>query len=292
MDALCRRFAISEDDYHADQLPDWVGGGPTLSNSIAKVLLDRSPAHAYTQHPRFGAARKDSAVFDAGRLAHKLVLGKGAEVAVVDAPDWKTKAAQTTRDEARANGQIPALRGAYDAAVEAAQIVRAKLARLGIVLSGESEVQLAWQETRPHGLVWCRGMLDHLVVQGDRATIYDLKTTRDAKPFAASNSIVRYGYDTQRAAYSRALELLCPHIRPSAIDFVFIFAETEAPHAVTAGRLDDVLRDRGEERWCQAVDTWDECLRYGTWPEYVNSIVELAAPPWMSGDIEIGFEEG
>jgi hypothetical protein len=284
------RIHISEDDYHADQLGQEYG--PSLSNSIAKVLLDKSPAHAYAQHPRLGGVRKDSTkTFDAGKLAHKLILGKGAELLVVDAKDWKKKAAQTARKEARASGKIPALVGDYKTATKAAQVVREKLARLGIDLVGESELQVTWEERRPHGGVRCRGMLDHVELPGGRAVIYDLKTTRDSKPSAISNSVIRYGYDTQRAAYTRALEQLYPGLGPADVDFMFIFAETVEPFAVTVGRLDDVLRERGEERWVRAVDIWDECLRFDAWPEYASSIVEIAAPPWMHADIEIGYEE-
>lgn len=294
MDARATRFAISEDDYHADKLPEPLGATPSLSNSLAKVLLDKSPAHAYSAHPRLGGAGREwpasmLATFDRGKLAHKLLLGKGAEIVVVDAEDWKTKAAREARDQARAEGKIPALRAPYEEAVKAAPIIRDKLAAMGVVLDGESEVQVAWHE-RWADPVLCRGMLDHLRVEGRRATIYDLKTTRDAKPAAVSNSVVRYGYDTQRAAYSHAIEYLLG-IEPSKIDFVFIFAEVAPPYAVLVGRLDATLHARGEERWSQAVDVWADCLRTGVWPEYAREIVEIEAPPWMSADLQIGFEE-
>jgi len=290
------RFSVPEDDYHADKLPEPIGGVPSLSNSLAKVLLDRSPAHAYSAHPRLGGAGREwpaatLATFDRGKLAHKLLLGKGAEIVVVDAEDWKTKAAREARDQARAAGKIPALRAPYDEAVKAAPIICDKLAACGVVLDGESEVQVAWHE-RIADPVLCRGMLDHLVFDARKrtATVYDLKTTADAKPESVSRSVVRYGYDTQRAAYSHAIEYLLG-LEPAKIDFVFIFAETAPPYAVLPGRLDATLHARGEERWSQAVDVWADCLRTGVWPEYARSIVEIEAPPWMSGDIQIGFEE-
>lgn len=292
---LCERIDITEDDYHADQLPAWAGTGPSLSNSIAKIILDKSPAHAHARHPKLGGAPEEPRslqTFDRGKLAHKLLLGKGAEIVVVDADAWTTKAAREVRDEARAAGKIPALRGAYDTAVQAADIVRAKLAKRGLILSGESEVQVVWHEQRIEQPVLCRGMMDHVIIdeREDRATIIDLKTTRSAAPVACSNSIVSYGYDTQRAAYTRALERLHPELA-GRIDFVFIFAETAAPFAVTHGQLNDVLRQRGEERWPNAVDAWADCLRWNQWPEYVDSAVEFVEPSWMgAADIDISFE--
>ena len=84
-----QRIDITEEDYHADKLPDWCTG-PSLSNSMAKILLDKSPAHAYAAHPRLGGAGRvlpasTLQTFDAGKLAHKLLLGRGAEVVVIDA---------------------------------------------------------------------------------------------------------------------------------------------------------------------------------------------------------------
>lgn len=289
-DNLARRLDITEDDYHADALPEWAGSTPSLSNSIAKVLLDKSPAHAYSKHPKLGGVRTHSALFDAGKLAHKLLLGKGPDVEVVEERDWRKMTAQNARDAARALGRIPALRDDYDEAVVAADVVRGKLAKLGIVLDGESEVMVTWHEQRATP-VRCRGMLDHVIMRDGRAMIWDLKTTRDASPRGASNSIVRYGYDTQRAAYTRAWAALNPELRIADIGFGFIFAETEPPYAVTCGRLDEILRERGEERWIQAVDLWADCLRFNQWPEYASSVVEFAAPHWIGGDIEIGFEE-
>lgn len=288
MAAKGERLFISEEDYHADKLPAFAGDKPRLSNSIAKVLLDRSPAHAATSHPKMGGVRVESDRFDAGKLWHKLVLGKGAEIVPIDASDWRTQAARQARDETRAAGKIPALMADYERAVAGSAAVVKKLSDRGILLSGESEVGLAWCEERDVP-VWCRGLLDHLIIEGDRATIYDLKTG-SAHPQSISHSVVRWSYDTQRAAYSRAVEAVFG-IRPSKIDFVFLFAEMAEPFAVTAGRLDPVLTARGEERWCQAVDLWAECIRLDRWPEYTNGIIEIAAPPWMSGDIQIGFEE-
>lgn len=288
------RLGITEVDYHSDKLP-FEDRRPSLSNSIAKVLLDKSPAHAHAMHPRLGGARDlvhtpaTLDTFDKGKLAHALLLGAGPEIVVIDADDWRTKQAQEARAEVRAQGGIPVLRAVHADALVACEVWRKKLARRGIHLCGESEVKVAWLEltTDP---VLCRGMLDHLIIADGRATIIDVKKTRDARPLALSNAVVRYGYDTQRAAYSRAIHEL-HGIAYSAIDFVFLFLEDVPPYAVVAGRLDSTLHARGEERWDQAVTVWRECLRTDTWPEYSDTTIEIAAPGWMAGDMEIGFEE-
>ena len=58
--------------YHRDD----VGcDAPTLSASIASLLLRDSPRHAYAAHPKLGGhPRDDSETFDLGTAAHAYLL--------------------------------------------------------------------------------------------------------------------------------------------------------------------------------------------------------------------------
>lgn len=262
--------------YHADPAPE-----PSLSASIANVLLKRSPLHAWQAHPRLGGGDGADATpaQDRGSLIHKLVLGKGAEVEIIEAKDFKTKAAQQARDEARARGHIPALERVYEDAVEAATTILVRLADHGVQLTGQSEAAVLWQAESKHGPVWCRSMFDHVLI--DRGTIYDLKSTRDARAEACGRHAVDYGYDVQRAAYVRALETLRPELA-GRVELVFLFVELEPPYAVTVGPLDGVLRERGERRWCRAVETWATCMRTGEWNADGYGRAYIEAPPWLA----------
>lgn len=277
----CRRLDITDEAYFADPCER-----PSLSNSLAKVLLDKSPRHAWQVHPRLGAApREDSKTFDRGHLVHKLVLGKGADITVVEAKDWRTKGAQEQRDEAYAAGRIPVLVADLAGAEEAASAIAGTLARQGLRLSGESEVKLTWLEEVPgHDDVHARGMVDHLVVGKASATIVDLKTSRSAHPRACAAHVVEYGYDTQRAAYTCAVETLLPELA-GRVDFVFVFAEVEPPYAVTTGRLDGVLCERGRRRWDTAVELWAQCLAADSWPTYADRPITIEAPSWVLGSL-------
>lgn len=274
--------ALAEADYHADPCAT-----PSLSSSIAKVMIDRSPAHAWQAHPKLGATpRAPTATMDRGSLIHRLVLGAGASVARIDADSYRTKAAQAARDEARAAGRIPVLAHDLEAATDAAVAIRENIARQGIDLDGRSEVSCTWQEQAVHGPIWCRSRFDHLVES--RATILDIKTTRSAHPNACARQVIDYGYDIQRAAYVRALERARPDLA-GRVRFVFIFVETEPPYAAVPAQLDAMLREYGERRWQRAVETWSQCLHTGYWPAYSTEPVRLAAPPWLMARIE---EEG
>lgn len=284
---IAKRIDVSEDEYHAD--PCEV---PSLSYSMAKVLLSKSPAHAWHTHPKLGKAKKkDSDRFDLGHLAHKLILGKGRDVVIIDADDWRTKAAKEARDAARAARKIPALRSNYDNALAAAEAWKSRLDRLGISLSGESEVQIAWQVLSKRGLLWARAMVDHVVVGERFATLYDFKSCDSAHPRACSANIVRHAYDVQAAAYTSAFETLMPQYA-GRTNFVFLFGETEAPYMLTPGELDAMLREHGERGWVKAVDDFaDNSLTDGEWRGYTDRIIRFEAPGWLLAEQEREYDD-
>ena len=251
---------------------------PSLSASIAKVIDDASPLHAWTRHPRLGGiSRKPTKAMDNGSLSHALLLGQGKDVEVIDAADYRTKAAQQARDAATEAGKLPVLVGAYATAKEAADTLRQRFSDKGIVLDGESELSAFWTERLLDGTeVQCRGMIDHLTLP----RIVDLKSTKSAKPDACRRAIENYGYAIQHAAYVSAVE----HIRPDLagrVDFVFAFYETEPPFDVVPVRLPGAFRELGARAWKRSVETWERCLRANKWPGYVSGIIEVEPSPWM-----------
>lgn len=301
-----RRLEVTTADYLADPAPE-----PSLSSSIAKLLLDRSPAHARLAHPKLGGlAAMSTAATDLGTLIHRYVLGKGAEVEPIDADDFRTKAAQQARDRARQQGRLPVLARVAGVAVAAAACIRRELERVGVVLDGESEVAILWQEkaTMPPlaaqadvdpalfataaavtgmtpswtdpGPIWARAMLDHVVERDGMLRVYDLKTIHCAHPDDCTKSAINYGYDIQQEAYTRAAERLWPEYE-GRVEFRFLFAETDPPHAVTVAQLDATMRERGRRRWREAVEIWSRCLHTDTWPGYAQEPVTLWSPGWL-----------
>lgn len=296
-------------EYLADPAPQ-----PSLSSSIAKVLLERSPAHARLVHPRLGGQRSESTdATDMGSLIHRLVLGKGSELAVVDAGDWRTARAREQRAEARTAGRIPVLAPLLESASFASRAILSGLDRVGIELDsqrGESEVPLLWQEQatmsplaqradsdpalwataaavtgiEPHWEtpppIWARGMLDHVRRADGRMHVYDLKTCESAHPDACMRAVARFSYDIQAHAYTRAAELVWPEYE-GRVSFSFLFVEVEPPYAVTVAQLDGIMRERGRRRWNQAVELWSRCLHTDTWPGYATEPVTLESPGWL-----------
>lgn len=271
---LARILDCSIDEYYADPC-----AVPSLSSSIAKVLVTKSPRHAWTQHPRLGNTRDESsAAQDEGSLIHKLVLGKGADVVIVEADDFRTKAAREQRDEAIALGKLPVIARKYESAVAISNTLKANLlTEYGIRLDGESEVAFEFQEQGEEGLVTCRCMMDHVKISEGR--IYDVKKIHSAHPRVCGKHAVEYGYDIQHSAYTSALSKLKPELE-GRIDFVFLFMEIEPPYAIVPARLDGTLRELGSQRWDRAVLTWERCLNTNHWPTYTDRIVQIEAPAW------------
>src|SRR5690242_20841585 len=100
---------LPAEQYHADDIAD----RPSLSASIAHLLVNQTPWHAWAAHPKLNPhyERVERDIFDLGNVAHQLILEGDAErVAVIDCSDWRTKDAREQRDEARAEGKVPLLR--------------------------------------------------------------------------------------------------------------------------------------------------------------------------------------
>lgn len=268
---------MREDVYHADPCPE-----PSLSSSIARVLVDQCPLIAQRLHPKLGGkSRPPSATFDRGKLIHELLLGqpKAHEICEVTyradhdlagqvVTNYKTKDAQSWRDAVHARGKVPVLESELGGARYATEAIRQRLEAEGIVLSGQSEASILWQRETRNGTIWCRARLDHLIVDGQTARIIDLKTTGEsAHPRACRAHVERDGYDIQAAAYMEAVAAWRPELA-GRIGFAWAFAEANPPFAVCCPWPDGSMEELGRRRWEYACELWAWCLATGTWPGY------------------------
>lgn len=270
-----RILDVTEEQYHAD--PCEV---PSLNQSTAHVLLTKSPLHAYTQHPRLGNKPAETTVPKIeGTVIHALLLGKGADtIDVLSFDNYRTKAAQTARDESINAGRTPVLECKHAEIVTAAETIRRNLAEQGVDLAdGMTEVPIEWQEEGNDGFVLCRGRLDFLKIDAGSALIIDPKKITSADPITCSRSAEEYGLFVQRAAYVSAVEKLCPELA-GRVRFKFAFMEIEAPYAVAVRECSGVAEWMGEQRWQRAVAIWERCLNTGHWPGY--PVEPLEAPVW------------
>lgn len=271
-------YDVPEADYHKG-VHD--GEVPRLTQSVAKILLERSPLHAYHYHPSLGGkSRPVTKAMDRGTLIHAALLGTGPEIVVVNYDNWRTNDAKAQRDEAREVGRLPVLAKEFEPVMEAAEIIRGRLADRGFALDGKSEVSMYWQETATGGAsAQARGRLDHKPASKS-FVVYDIKTTNDASPDGLRSHVFRFGGDIQAAAYLSALEKEWGE--EGQWSFYSIYIEQEPPYGIVPVKLSGHYLEIGRRRWQKAIDIWSECVRANEWPDYNNSQpVNLEPPAWV-----------
>ena len=255
--------------YHSDPAPQ-----PSLSNSVAQILLRESPRKAWFSHPRLNSDYREEheSKFDLGTCAHAVLLENDASrIVIVDADDWRTKAAKEQRDAARATGKTALLARHYDDVRRMADAALAFLAHSEISeywFDADSEVTGICQD----GDVWLRCRFDKMTK--NRNVIPDYKSTTDVSPEGFGRQITRMGYHIQDAFYRRCASILGAK-RP---EFVFVAQAVEPPYECSLHGCDPALRDIADAEVERAIRLWGECLKKKEWPSYSGRI-HWAMPP-------------
>lgn len=259
---------IPETEYHADR--------GSLSQSGAKLLLSSPAKFKQAQdHPP-----KPKREYDLGHLAHKLVLGKGADLVVVDAPDWRTKAARESRDTAHELGLVPVLESELARAQRMQAAVRDHELAGAIFAQGRAEISM-YADDPDTGLP-LRGRADwitngNVINLGDRLLIVDYKTTTDANPRNWWRAAFRFSYHLQFAWYielARALKLDDSPI------FLHVCQELEPPHLISVNELGVDEYKLGREQMREAIAIYLDCRDRDVWPGYPPLINPISYAPW------------
>lgn len=271
-------YDLPADEYHSDPAPE-----PSLSSSIAKKLVGKTPRHAWLEHPRLnpGYVAEDNKKYDMGTASHAVRLEGKDVVVIIDADSFRTKDAQAARDAAYAVGKIPLLpdQAAAVLAMHKASVAQLKSHEEGFkaFMEGLPEQTLVWQEDG----IWCRARLDWLDAPG--RYIWDYKTTTSAHPDDWQRRLFDLGYDLQAAWYLRGVKALGLIDQP---EFRFIVQEVSAPYALSVIGLTPTAMALGEMKVWRAMETWRWCLKNDRWPGYPNQTCYIEPPAWELGKIE------
>jgi hypothetical protein len=273
-------YDMPENVYHADPVP-----GGSLSASGAKKLLACPARFDYDRrHPP-----APTSSMELGTAVHKLVLGRGAEIVVINAENWRKKADQDKAKEARAAGKVPLLTAERERAQAIADAVFDHPVAGSLFMGGQPERSLFWRDEE-FG-IWRRARLDWLPgVSPGRMIIPDLKTCKSggASKAEITKAIVNYRYDMQAATYTDAVTALGLDDDPA---FLFVFVETEPPHLVNIADLDDEDMYIGRELMRRACERYRDCLETGVWPGYEaetgDGITHISLPPWAARALEV-----
>lgn len=271
-------YDMSSQDYFDDPCPI-----PSLTQSIAKILLERSPLHAWHAHARLNPdfERDDATKYDVGNIAHKLTIGRGKELVVLrEFEDWRTRASQEARRAAAAEHKLAVLGKHY---ARAERMVTASREQLALHRGledlfheghGHGEVCLAWQENG----IWFRQLVDWLDLGG--STFVDLKTTdMSAAPHGLGRMMVNAGWPIQAAMAERGLNAL---LGPARRRFLFVVQEAdEKPYALNVVEMSEAALTMGRKMLDVAVTIWTECTLTGIWPSYPREIIVPEYPGYF-----------
>lgn len=273
-------FDTPAGEYYADA----IGDAPTLNPTVAKILIRDSPLHAFTAHPKLNKDYRPSVdrKFDVGSAAHELfLLGNDEKVKPINAADWRTKAAQNDRDEARAHGQIPLLEHEWQRVKAMLDALREQVPHLdadpAMFVDGKPEQTLVWEDQG----VWCRARLDWL--HDDHSAVDDLKTTKaSASPYAWTRTTLwNIGADIQATMTIRGLKAVTGRDVP----FRFLAVESTPPYAMCPVALAPAALELANRKIDRALALWRDCLETDFWNGYPQQICYAEPLAWHEAQL-------
>lgn len=263
------KAGISDLDYHRDTT--------SLSSTGARKLLACPARFKWERdHPPSPTTR----AFDFGKLAHKLVLGEGSDIIVVDAENWLSKAAKETRAAAYLMGSVPVLTSEYDAALAMRESVMAHPVARELFSHGSAELSGYWDDAATG--IRLRFRPDWMTGMDGRTICVDLKTTTSADPAEFVRSAAKYGYFAQ-ASWYRAGLVAHGVANPWML---FVAVEKTPPYPVSVIELDDEALAYGDAMMRRAIDLYAYCMEVDEWPSYGNGVSTISLPRWLSRDAE------
>lgn len=283
-------FDFDTADYFADPCPV-----PSLTQSVAKTIIEKSPRHAMLEHPRLAPlsdgddeAEKYVKAQAIGNAAHEMLLGRGKQVAVLDFDAFRSKEAKQSRDEAAAAGKVPILAKHFEQAEAMVEAARPQIAAISgceaAFIDGRAEVVVANCE----GETWLRSMIDWMETP---RRLWDLKTTgMVAAPWGIGRMMVDAGWDVQAAMQERILDVLDPD-GAGRRTFRFVCVENEPPFAATVSELTESVMTMGRKKLTYAIDLWQRCMASGDWPAYPAEIILPEYPGfketlWLNREVQ------
>lgn len=279
-------YDLSPDVYHADPV-----AGRSISSSGARWILPPGCPAKFRWRADHPEAPKTE--YDIGHAVHRIVLGAGAELVVVDAANYNTKAAREARDAAYAAGQVPLLTHQHDQvqAMAAAVLTHPVAGALFRPGTGRPEQSLVWFDDEFR--VWRRAMLDWLRErqQDGRLVVPDLKTCLSADPAALSRAMADHHYEQQAAWNEDAVKALRLHGDVDAV-FLLVFVEKDPPHLINIVMPDDFAIRMGRLRNRKALAVFAECQRAGRWPGYSETVEKLGLPRWAEFEYQAALDRG
>jgi PDDEXK-like uncharacterized protein DUF3799 len=260
-------------------------------NASGAHTIERSCPAAYWHTSPFNpdaAEEEDANHFDIGEATHLLLLEPDKfddAVAVIEAPNYTTKAAREARERARNAGLTPLLAKEVDIVEAMARAILADPVASGFRGGGDTEVTMTW--TDPDFGFPCKLRVDHL--PHNLVDLRDVKSAANANPRDFERGAWTHGYPQRAAWYLDGVELVTGQ-RPRF--YWFIAVEKKPPFLVSVMKYPDEDVEWGRVLNMRARAMFAECLEKGEWPGYRPAgaqrprAFEIRLPGWALHELQ------
>lgn len=247
--------------------------GWSFSSSDAVVVAGLEPMTLAHVRASWTKERKRVRNVDFGSCVHALALEPfraHSMVALIDADDYRTKAAQAAAEDAMNAGKIPMLAEDYDRARSVADrlVNHPRISKW--LKSGVVEQSCIAADELP-GVFWKArpDLLTH-----DRVLL-DIKTVAKASDRFIRNRIADGGWYIQSPWYCDIIRRLDGEM-PQA--FYWVCIEQNEPHSIRIIEPPSTTMDAGGRAMDKARGLFREAVRSGAWPAYEDKIEQLGLP--------------
>lgn len=267
-----------------------------LSAGMAWTMVSECPALAWYNSPFNPERKPDNAKhFDFGLALHLAVLEPeklADRVYVIDAKDFRTKAAKEQRDMAYVGKQIPLLWEDSELVKRMRKHLEASPAAELLFGEGLNEVSYVWDWKG----IPCKARADRLILSATpgRNRLIDLKSASSASPDAFQRAMTRDGHHLRAAWYldgwnatdGRAGVTHAENRYDYCEEYLFVVVGKDAPHLVSIYRLEERSLAWGRTLIRKAISEFRQCLASGIWPGYrpggsaEDKIININLPAW------------
>lgn len=260
---------------HNLPMPDYLSLN-ALSSGVAFEAVTRSPFHAKYKQQTTDRWSKRA---DLGTLVHQILLEHNENCVVwIDASDFRTKVAQTARDEAYADGKTPMLLGNRDEVYRMVNAVREQLegTELARVFGkGNAEVTVEWMD---NGIA-CKARPDYLT---DDLYVSVKTTEASVEPVGFTRRMIGpMGYDFGIAFYERGLKA-----NGWSGESRILAIEQKPPYGISVIALAPSKRAIAESMVDRAIPLWAACLEKASFLGYGSETHWAEASSWELAEAE------
>jgi hypothetical protein len=250
-----------------------------LSASGAWLLSESCPAHFWHASPWNPDREADNERhFDIGKALHLAVLQPddlARAIVIIDADNYRTKAAQTLRDEAYEAGKTPLLAQELDVVIAMDRAIHADPYAAELLGDGDpadNEVSFFWEDQ--HGTP-CKARADR--ISRKHRAILDLKTAACAAPRAWQAAAFRDGHPLRAPFYLDGWEMASGECLRR---YAFIVVEKEPPHVVQIYDLDERAMEWGRLMMRRALHLFVQHSVSGWNVGYSTGPLTIGLPSW------------